>query len=47
LFDEFFEARFADIDSYLRNLGDDPTIMGIFDDLYETIRHGGQGNQLL
>ncbi len=47
LFDEFFETKFLDIDTYLRNLGDDPTVMGIFDNLYETIRYGKQRNQLL
>lgn len=47
LFDEFFETKFSDIDGYLRNLGDDPTIVGIFDNLYETIRYGQGRNKLL
>ncbi len=39
LFDEFFETKFADIDSYLRNLGNNPDIVSIFDNLYQTIRY--------
>jgi hypothetical protein len=42
LFDEFFETKFSDIDEYLRNLGDDETIISIFDQLYETIRYGNR-----
>lgn len=40
LFDEYFDTKFNDIDSYLRNLGDDESIVGIFDDLYRAIRYG-------
>ncbi len=39
LFDEFFETKFSDIDSYLRDLGDDNEIIAIFDDLYQSIRY--------
>lgn len=39
LFDEFFETNFADIDSYLRDLGDDEEIIAIFDNLYQSIRY--------
>ncbi len=47
LFDEYFEIDFASIDRYLQNLGDDEEIIGIFDDLYERIRHGWDNNRLL
>ena len=47
LFDEYFETKFLDIDSYLRNLGDDPTIISIFDELYKAIRYGPQSSELL
>ena len=40
LFDEYFETKFSDVDSYLRKLGDDPTIISIFDEIYNAIRHG-------
>ena len=41
LFDEFFPSlRYQDVDAYLRELGDDPEIVQIFDDLYQTIRYG-------
>jgi hypothetical protein len=40
LFDEYFETRFLDVDSYLRNLGDDPNIISIFDKIYSAIRDG-------
>jgi hypothetical protein len=39
LFDEYFETAFADIDTYLRNLGDDEDIIAIFDDLYQLVRY--------
>jgi hypothetical protein len=42
LFDEFFDISFADIDSYLRGLGDDDEVITIFDNLYQSIRYGKQ-----
>jgi len=47
LFDEFFEAKFADINSYLRNLSDDEAIVSIFDQLYQQIRYGNSPNAIL
>lgn len=47
LFDEFFETSFAEIDSYLRNLGDDEAIVAIFDELYKSIRYGKSDSGLL
>jgi hypothetical protein len=47
LFDEYFEIRYDDIDEYLRNLSDDESIMAIFDELYQTIRHGVRNPDLL
>lgn len=38
LFDEYFETKYEDIDKYLRDIGDDPEILRIFDDLYERVR---------
>lgn len=39
LFDDYFETSFADVDRYLREIGDDPEILGIFDSLYQHVRH--------
>lgn len=39
LFDEYFETKFADVDRYLREIGDDPEILKIFDAPYENVRH--------
>ncbi|MDZ4766114.1 MAG: TdeIII family type II restriction endonuclease [Chloroflexota bacterium] len=39
LFDAFLEFSYADIDTILRNLGDDEKVMEIFDRLYQIIRH--------
>jgi hypothetical protein len=47
LFDEYFEIKFADIDEYLQNLGDDEQIIAIFDDLYNRIRYGLNINRQL
>ena len=47
LFDEFFPSiKYQDVDAYLRELGDDPAIIQIFDDLYQKIRYGSLGKQL-
>jgi hypothetical protein len=43
LFDEYFETKFSDIDSYLRNLGDDENVIVIFDELYKKIRYDQSG----
>ena len=47
IFDEFFDTEFAEIDSYLRNLGDDESIIAIFDELYSNIRYGKPSTGLL
>lgn len=47
LFDEFFQIKFSEIDEYLRNLGDDESIIGIFDELYRSIRYGSPNKRLL
>jgi len=39
LFDEYFETKFQDVDKCLREIGDDPEIMQIFDDMYERVRN--------
>jgi hypothetical protein len=33
------KTAFVDIDTYLRNLGDDEDIIAIFDDLYQLVRY--------
>lgn len=40
LFDEYFNTKFENINSYLINLGNDEKIINIFDELYKQIRHG-------
>lgn len=40
LFDRFLQTKYADVDRYLREIGDDPEILEIFDDLYERVRNG-------
>jgi hypothetical protein len=40
LFEEYFEIPFTDIDTYLRTLSSDESVVEIFDRLYEQIRHG-------
>lgn len=42
LFDEFFTTNFSDIELYLRNLGNDDSIISIFDRLYRQIRFDNQ-----
>ncbi len=39
LFDEYFELSFVELDGYLREIGDDPLIIAIFDKLYNRIRY--------
>lgn len=38
LFDRYFQIAYEDVDVYLRQLGDDPEVMAMFDDLYLRIR---------
>jgi hypothetical protein len=38
LFDTYLQTKYAEVDQYLRNIGDDPEILKIFDDLYITVR---------
>ncbi|MCK4823431.1 restriction endonuclease, partial [bacterium] len=40
LFDVYFEIRYQDVDRYLHDLGEDPEIMEIFDNLYKRVRYG-------
>lgn len=39
LFDTFLQTKYGDIDHCLTEIGDDPDILKIFDDLYENIRN--------
>lgn len=38
LFDTFLQTKYDDVDQYLSEIGDDPEILKIFDDLYTKIR---------
>lgn len=39
LFEKYFEMNFDDVDTYLRQIGDDETVIAQFDRLYQRIRH--------
>lgn len=39
LFDEYFETKYQDVDDYLREIGDDPGILQMFDDMYQRVRN--------
>ena len=38
LFDEFFTIKYQALDDYIKNIGNDPAIMKLFDDIYNKIR---------
>lgn len=38
LFDRFLQTKYQEVDKYLSEIGDDPEILKIFDDLYQTVR---------
>jgi len=39
-FDRFLETKYADVDKCLKEIGDDPEILGLFDGLYARVRYG-------
>ena len=39
LFDEYFETKYEDVDKYLREIGDDPEIIRVFDNMYKRVRN--------
>lgn len=39
LFDRFLQIRYTDVDKYLSEIGDDPEILDIFDNMYNTVRY--------
>lgn len=39
LFDAFLSIPYNDVDQYLAEIGDDPEILAIFDDMYERVRN--------
>lgn len=39
LFDEYFEVKYEDVDNYLREIGDDAGIIGMFDNMYGRVRN--------
>ena len=39
LFNEYFEIKYEDVDNYLRQIGEDPEILQMFDDMYERVRN--------
>jgi len=40
LFDQFMQTKYSDVDKYLTEIGDDPEILRIFDDMYQRVRYG-------
>jgi hypothetical protein len=40
LFERYFDTKYEDIDFYLQNIGEDPDMLRLFDELYRNIRHG-------
>jgi hypothetical protein len=40
LFDRFLETKYSDVDRYLSEIGNDPEILKIFDDMYQRVRNG-------
>ena len=40
LFDRFLETNYADVEQYLSEIGDDPKILAIFDEMYNKVRFG-------
>jgi hypothetical protein len=39
LFESFLHVNYDDVDGYLSEIGDDPEILAIFDEMYKTVRH--------
>ena len=39
LFDRFLQAKYSDVDHYLSEIGDDPVILRMFDDVYNKVRN--------
>lgn len=39
LFDEFFTAKYSDLDACLRNIGNDEDVIALFDDMHNRVRH--------
>lgn len=42
LFDRFLETSYYEVDAYLSEIGDDPDILAIFDNMYQQVRSGYQ-----
>ena len=39
LFERFLQTRCADVDQYLADIGDDPEILQVFDEMYDRVRN--------
>lgn len=39
LFEQFLHINYSDVDGYLSEIGDDPEILAIFDNMYNTVRN--------
>jgi len=39
LFERFLQTKYEDVDQYLSEIGDDPEILAIFDQMYKTVRN--------
>lgn len=46
LFDRFLDIKYKDVDSYLAEIGDDPEILAIFDQMYDSVRNNDINNSL-
>jgi len=42
LFDQFLETKYSDVDRYLSEIGEDPDILKIFDEMFQRVRHESQ-----
>lgn len=42
LFDRFLETSYSEVDKYLSEIGDDPDILAVFDNMYNQIRYGNK-----
>ena len=39
LFETYLQTNYADVDQYLTEIGEDPIILAIFDDMYQSVRN--------
>lgn len=44
LFERFLTVKYSDVDRYLSDIGDDPAVLKLFDEMYDHVRHGKLGD---